>query len=129
MYDVDLARKYKTALLREIELIGSELKEKKAVTDLYFGGGTPALMADSLKEIIDCLEKYFIIQDGIGVELHPDDISESILELLKTAGITMVSIGIQSFEQQCLSALGRKGIDFLKKLELVSRAGFEIGFL
>ncbi len=126
MYDEDLAQRYKTALLREIELVGTELKEKKVVTGLYFGGGTPALMADSLKEIIDCIKKYFIIQKGIGVELHPDDISESTLELLKKAGVTKVSIGIQSFDQQCLSALGRKGMDFLKKLELVSRAGFEV---
>ena len=56
MYDEDLAQRYKTALLGEIELVGSELKEKKVVTGLYFGGGTPALMADSLKEIIDCLK-------------------------------------------------------------------------
>lgn len=126
MYDEDLAQRYKIALLREIELVGSELKEKKVVTGLYFGGGTPALMADSLKEIIDCLKKYFIIQEGIGVELHPDDISQSTLELLKKAGVTMVSIGIQSFDKQCLSALGRKGTDFFKKLEMVSEAGFEV---
>ncbi|MGI5858368.1 MAG: coproporphyrinogen-III oxidase family protein [Tepidanaerobacteraceae bacterium] len=126
MYDEDLAQRYKTALLGEIELVGSELKEKKVVTGLYFGGGTPALMADSLKEIIDCLKKYFIIQEGIGVELHPDDISQSTLELLKKAGVTMVSIGVQSFDKQCLSALGRKGTDFLEKLEMVSGAGFEV---
>jgi oxygen-independent coproporphyrinogen-3 oxidase len=126
VYNEDLAKRYKIALIREIQMVGSQLKGEKRVTSLYFGGGTPALMADCLKDIIDCLNKYFIIQNGIGVELHPDDICQSTLKQLKTAGVTMVSIGIQSFNQQCLSALGRKDTGFLNRLQLVHRAGFEV---
>ena len=126
VYNDALAKKYKRALLREIEIVGSQLKTKKAVTSLYFGGGTPALMVDSLKDIIDCLNKYFIIQQGIGVELHPDDICQSTLKQLKEAGVSMVSIGIQSFNEQCLSKLGRKNTNYYHKLELVDQAGFDV---
>lgn len=125
-YDKDLAAKYKLALLREIEMVGSRLKTKKEVTSLYFGGGTPALMKDSLKEIIDCLEKYFIITQGIGIELHPDDIDEPTIKSLKSAGITMVSVGVQSFNQKCLSSLGRENTGVEEKLKLVAQANFNV---
>lgn len=125
VYTKDLANNYLQALLHEIDMAGSQLNSKKEVTSLYFGGGTPALMADHLKKIIERLKQYFIITQGIGVELHPDDICPSTLEQLKSAGVTMVSIGIQSFHPQCLSALGRKEEDFIEKIKLVSEAGFE----
>ena len=107
-------------------MVGSRLKTKKEVTSLYFGGGTPALMKDSLKEIIDCLEKYFIITQGIGIELHPDDIDEPTIKSLKSAGITMVSVGVQSFNQKCLSSLGRENTGVEEKLKLVAQANFNV---
>lgn len=116
-YDKSLADRYKIALLKEIAMLGSQIKRKKEVSSLYFGGGTPSLMIRDLKEIIDCIKEYFIIKDGIGIELHPDDIEESTLDLLKLAGVTMVSLGIQSFNDNCLSALGRKNTNFTEKLD------------
>lgn len=126
VYDDNLAKNYKRALIREIDMVGSRLKAKKVATSLYFGGGTPALMADSIKEIIECLKKYFIIELGIGVELHPEDISQSTLNKLKAAGVTMVSIGLQSFNQHCLSVLGRENSNFSGKMQLLRRAGFNV---
>lgn len=126
IYDKELADRYKQALLKEIAMVGSHQKTKKEVTSLYFGGGTPTLMKESLKEIIDCLEKYFVIRQGIGVELHPADVDEPTLNLLKSAGVTMVSLGIQSFNQRCLSALGRQNLDFEEKLKLLDNAKFDV---
>lgn len=126
VYNENLANSYLHALLQEIDMAGMQLQAKKKVTSLYFGGGTPALMSDHLIEMIERLQQYFIIQQGIGVELHPDDICPSTLAQLKAAGVTMVSIGIQSFHPQCLSALGRKGDEFIEKIKLVSRAGFDV---
>lgn len=114
------------ALLNEIALVGKSLKTKRTTTSLYFGGGTPALLTDDLKSIIGKLKEYFIITKGIGIELHPDDITEENLKKLKNAGISMVSLGIQSFDQNCLSKLGRKRRDFTQKLELVRQAGFDV---
>jgi coproporphyrinogen III oxidase-like Fe-S oxidoreductase len=125
-YDKSLADRYKIALLKEIAMLGSQIKRKKEVSSLYFGGGTPSLMIRDLKEIIDCIKEYFIIKDGIGIELHPDDIEESTLDLLKLAGVTMVSLGIQSFNDNCLSALGRKNTNFTEKLDLVNQANFDV---
>ena len=87
-------------------------KSKKAVTSLYFGGGSPALLADSLGEIIGRLKRYFIIREGIGAELHPEDVKEETLLKLKEAGVTKISIGVQSFQKESLGILGRKQPDY-----------------
>lgn len=124
-YDEQSAAEYKLALLKEIELAGKQQTGKKEITSLYFGGGTPVLMLDHLKDIIDKLKQYFRIRDGIGVELHPEDIKKDNLDQLKKIGVTMVSIGFQSFDEACLRKLGRKGTDFVEKLQLVREYGFD----
>ena len=43
---------------------------------------------------------YFDITEGIGIELHPSDLDVSKLMKLKSAGITKISIGIQSFDEK-----------------------------
>ena len=85
---------------------GSQNPEKKQVTSLYFGGGTPALAADRLKEIIDTMEAYFDITDGFGLELQPENVTVPTLQMLKDAGVTKSSIGIQSFQKKYQSVLG-----------------------
>lgn len=126
LFDECLAEQYKAALIKEIDMVGSHLDNQKPVTSLYIGGGTPALMAGSLKEIIDTIKKYFIIEKGIGVELHPDDINPKTIALLQETGVSMISVGIQSFNRQCLAALGRTENDYSLAIELLSRSGFEV---
>lgn len=125
VYDKALAGQYLAALLKEIELVGSQLSGVKTVTSLYFGGGTPALMIDDISTIISALKKYFIIEQGVGVELHPNDITDENLAKLKNAGVTMISIGIQSFDADCVQALGRKPVDYARVFEAVRKAAFE----
>lgn len=115
VYRKDTADKYADYLLREIRMVGSEHLNKtgkrKTVTSLYFGGGSPALLSNRIKEIISETEKYFDITQGIGLELHPDDVQEEILHELKNAGITKISIGIQSFQSKYQKILGRKTVE------------------
>ncbi|HWQ88372.1 MAG TPA: radical SAM protein, partial [Desulfitobacteriaceae bacterium] len=117
---------YKKALLKEINLVCKNMADKKQVTSLYFGGGTPALMLNDLQDIIESLKKYFTITGGIGVELHPQDITEESLQKLKSSGITMVSIGIQSFNENCLHKLGRSSDFFSEKLQLIRNYCFDV---
>lgn len=124
VYDYDTAMRYKEALLHEIDLVCKNMRSKKKVTSLYFGGGTPALFVDWLREIIEKLQQYFEISGGIGVELHPDDITQHTLTELKKAHVSMVSIGIQSFDETCLEKLGRKKDNFIEKLKLVQSYSF-----
>ena len=110
-YEQALCDRYIDALLREIHLVGSQHPGKKTTTSLYFGGGTPALAADRLQEIIEAIQEHFVITEGIGVELHPDNVTPGVLEALKAAGVTKISIGIQSFQGKYQAVLGRKQVD------------------
>lgn len=110
-YSEQLCRKYIDALLQEIRLVGGQYPGKKTATSLYFGGGTPALAAGQIKQIVDAIEAHFEITQGIGLELHPDNVNVETLQLLKAAGVTKISIGIQSFGEKYQKLLGRKKVD------------------
>lgn len=125
VFDPAKAKAYKQALLKEVDLAAGHLTQKKAVTSLYFGGGTPALLIDDLGDIIGKLAEYFLIRGGIGVELHPSDITPVNLQKLKAAGVTMVSLGIQTFDKACLEKLGRTWEPFAQKVSLVRDFGFD----
>lgn len=125
VYAEELCEKYIDALIKEIRLVGQMQKEKKTVTSLYFGGGTPALAASRIKEIVDTLKEYFVITEGVGLELHPDNVNPATLGVLKAAGITKISIGIQSFSSKYQNILGRKTVDSARLKEALSKVKFE----
>lgn len=125
IYTKDKCDRYVDYLIREIHKVGSQSKEKKHVTSLYFGGGTPALIADRIEEIIEAIRENFVITEGIGVELHPENVDETTLLLLKNAGVSKISIGIQSFSDKFLSVLGRKDFDIKKISMALEKVQFE----
>ena len=124
-YSSKLCDEYIDSLIQEIHLVGSQHKERKKVTSLYFGGGTPALAANRIKEIVDALHEHFIITEGIGLELHPDNVNVEVLQILKDAGVTKISIGIQSFCDKYQKILGRKKIDIAAMMSALSVVPFE----
>ena len=124
-YSADLCDKYIDALIKEIHIVGGQNTEKKTVTSLYFGGGTPALAATRIKEIADALNEHFIITDGIGLELHPDNVNVETLQILKDAGVTKISIGIQSFCDKYQKILGRKKINTSAMKSALAAVPFE----
>ncbi|MDO5417894.1 MAG: radical SAM protein [Lachnospiraceae bacterium] len=146
VYSKETCNRYIDNLIQEIHLVGRRLKTengaekgneaekengaagfsgKKQVTSLYFGGGTPALAAERLGEIIGAVREYFIITEGIGLELHPENVTEETLLLLKEAGVTKISIGIQSFQKKFLSLLERRGGKPSDLAEALRRVPFE----
>ena len=124
-YSSELCDRYIDSLIQEIHLVGSQNAERKNVTSLYFGGGTPALAAHRIKEIVDALNDHFIITEGIGLELHPDNVNIEVLQALKNAGVTKISIGIQSFCDKYQKILGRKEIDTTAMMSALAAVPFE----
>lgn len=111
VYSKEACDRYIDALIREIHLVGKQADARKTVTSLYFGGGTPALAAGRMAEIIQAIEEYFHITDGVGVELHPGNVTPALLQTLKDAGVTRISIGVQSFQEKFQTVLGRGPVD------------------
>lgn len=124
-YTPDLCNRYIDSLIQEIHMVGSQYSGRKTVTSLYFGGGTPALAASRIKDIITAINEHFLITEGIGLELHPDNVNIEVLQILKDAGITKISIGIQSFCDKYQHILGRKKIDASAMMDALSAVPFE----
>ncbi|MBO6100185.1 MAG: radical SAM protein, partial [Spirochaetaceae bacterium] len=136
LYTPEKCNAYIDYLIKEIHMVagragqGADTAQKgegarKEVTSLYFGGGTPALAHERLSEIIDAVNEHFIVTEGIGVELHPDNVTPEILASLKKAGVTKISIGIQSFQEKYQSVLGRKAVDAVSLKEVLAKVHFE----
>ena len=106
-YSAEAAGSYTAALIREIDMVGQMQSGRTPVGSLYFGGGTPALLAAEMGSIVSALRRYFDITDGIGAELHPADVTVPTLQRLREAGVTRISIGIQSFLPEFARCLGR----------------------
>ena len=94
----------------------SELQQRKEylagniVETIYFGGGTPSIIATSdIELILNSIYKNFMVDNGaeITLEANPDDLTPEKLSALKDIGINRLSIGIQSFRQEDLDFLSR----------------------
>lgn len=125
IYTKEKCDRYIDSLIDEINYVCGDTKEKKKITSLYFGGGTPALAVDRLNDIIEVLNKYFEITDGIGVELHPENVCDSTLSILRKIGVTKISIGIQSFQDKFLDILGRGKFDYSNMLNSLKKYKFD----
>ena len=83
------------------------------------------MVADRIGEIIEEINEYFMVTEGVGVELHPDNVTVETLGKLKAACVTKISIGIQSFSEKFQTVLGRKPVDPAKLKEAVDKVAFE----
>jgi coproporphyrinogen III oxidase-like Fe-S oxidoreductase len=99
----DKARKYFQHLRREL---GLYIEKGFKFTDFYFGGGTPTIMLDELVEFIDYLREKFEVK-RISLETSPREINRESVDILKSAGINRLSIGVQSFDNEMLKTMGR----------------------
>ena len=61
----------------------------------------------------------------MGLELHPDNVTVPVLQQLKAAGVTKISIGIQSFGEKFQSVLGRRPVDAAKLAAALRAVPFE----
>ena len=95
-------------------------------TSAFFGGGTPSrLDADLLVSILDAIP----LSPGaeVTVECNPEDAEPERLAAYRQAGVTRISLGVQSTVPHVLKGLGRRhGQDAVARAaEAVAEAGFE----
>lgn len=80
-------------------------------SELVVGGGTPLLLTGrQLRRMFGMIESRFDFSEGreLVIETAPNQTTEEKLSLLKEAGVTRVSMGIQSFSEKELRTLGRQ---------------------
>ncbi len=105
-YNKDLVKPYLDALLQEVKQYHLRFGNIE-ITSIYIGGGTPTNMIDELQILLDEIRKKFVISGDICIETSPNDLNVSMIEKMERMGISLLSIGIQSFENDHLKTLGR----------------------
>lgn len=92
-------------LLQDLPLVWG-----RSISSIFIGGGTPSLFSASamgqlISELRACLN--FNPDIEITIEANPGSADEAHFEGYLNAGINRLSIGVQSFDDACLKALGR----------------------
>jgi len=117
LLDEAKAHRYFTNLKREVELY---IERGFRFSDFYFGGGTPTVLMDELLSFIDFLKQHFNVKQ-ISMETTQREINPEVIAALKKAGINRLSIGVQSFDNDLLRAMGRlvgSGEEAIEKLKM-----------
>lgn len=104
---------YADALIKELSsVIEREGLSQRPLETVYFGGGTPALLSPSvIKKLVGSVKGAFAgcCPKGpeITIEANPDTVSVERLKGYREAGVTRISIGVQSLDDRILATLGR----------------------
>jgi len=101
---------YVDTLLAEMELRAAALPLPVRVPTLYIGGGTPSLLAPGeIARLIDRAAALFSLEEGaeITLEANPGTFEKERFRAFRAAGVTRLSVGVQSFNDAHLKALGR----------------------
>ncbi len=100
-------------------LIGAILKDlsywrnwsgPRAITSVHFGGGTPSLLPSaSLAKITAHVDELWGVSTAteIAIEANPNDCDDAQWRKMANAGVTRVSLGVQTFIDDTLNFLGR----------------------
>ena len=87
---------YIRRLVREIELSGFQ----ESAASIYFGGGTPSIVAAEL--IGRVLGSFRSLPAEVSIEVNPGTLSEKKIQRYRDLGITRISLGAQSLEDEDL---------------------------
>jgi oxygen-independent coproporphyrinogen-3 oxidase len=100
---------WKDALLSELRHT-AKLTPDRSVQSIYFGGGTPSLMApDTVGAIIDEVAKLWHIGNNVEItlEANPTSVEAAKFASFNAAGVNRVSMGVQALNDNDLKLLGR----------------------
>lgn len=127
LYQSELAERYVQGLVNEIK--GSRYAGE-VVETIYFGGGTPSLLAPAqLERILASLYERFKIASGaeITLEINPGSATPEKLRAFRSLGVNRASFGAQTFDDAELAKLGRShnSADTLRTFAHLREAGFE----
>ncbi|TGE40224.1 radical SAM family heme chaperone HemW [Desulfosporosinus fructosivorans] len=94
----------------EVEMVKRQKDAPQGVSSLFIGGGTPTALKDSdLECLMDLIQRHFRLDPEAEqtMEGNPGTITTSKLNILRRYGINRFSLGVQTFDDKLLSAVGR----------------------
>lgn len=96
---------YCESLLAQVDVHG-KAGELADVETVYIGGGTPSLLGGHLAELVNCIRTHCNPVE-FTCEANPESFTFDLARSLRAAGVTRVSLGVQSLQADELRAIGR----------------------
>ena len=99
---------YVDALLRDLKLEATN--ERRPVQSIFIGGGTPSLFSvAAIERLLQGIRDQLCLDDAVEItmEANPGSVESTRLAGYAATGVNRFSIGIQSFQDKSLAALGR----------------------
>lgn len=117
-YSCSYAEKYMNAIIRNVE------NYDETYDTVYFGGGTPILL---WREICTVMGKIKLSPNAeVTIEANPCVTTEEALCSLKSSNVNRISFGVQSLNNNELTALGRRhsAETAINAVKLAKKSGF-----
>ena len=119
---------YLQAMKNEMERTFEKVPPKQIKT-IFLGGGTPtALNEKQLEFLMKSIHSYIQLDPSIefSIEANPGDLTVEKLKVLKHYGVNRLSLGVQTFNDELLKAIGRshRSQDIYKTIEEARGIGF-----
>lgn len=101
----------------------------EAVDSVFIGGGTPSVLPNELlKRLLKAVWDNFTIKEDseFTVEVNPKTIDKEKASLMRKMNVNRISVGVQSFNDNELSAVGRvhNSADAIRTIEILNDVGF-----
>lgn len=99
---------YLAAVLSDLQAQLDALPATGRIGTVFFGGGTPSLFSpDAFAALLALLAPRLAVDAEITLEANPGTTEHHDLAGYRSAGINRLSLGVQSFDDTALKALGR----------------------
>lgn len=119
---------YLSALLHDLDS-ALPLLSGRSFETVFIGGGTPSLFSPrSIAKLLNRLRGLELLQTGaeVTLEANPGAADEGRFRGYRDAGVNRLSVGVQSFDDDCLQALGRiHGAQEARRAAEMAAAHFE----
>ncbi len=107
-----VASDYLDRLEREIAMQSALVGERRVVTQMHWGGGTPTYLdSGEMTRLMHALSRHFTLQSSeereYAIEIDPRTVDVSTIALLKGLGFNRLSLGIQDFDPRVQRAINR----------------------
>ena len=119
---------YIDAIIRDLKFSAGQFREREIIS-IFFGGGTPSVIsANGIGLILEAINTISALSADteITLEANPGTTDSRRFAAYRQLGVNRLSIGVQSFSDDKLAAIGRihDGNDAVAAVETAVNAGF-----
>jgi oxygen-independent coproporphyrinogen-3 oxidase len=104
------ADRYLGSLMREMDTVADLLGDRRSVTQVHWGGGTPTFLEErQIETLWTAITRRFRVlpEAEVAVEIDPKVTSRSQLSLLRSLGFNRLSMGVQDLDPRVQDAISR----------------------